>query len=442
MLSGESRARRNHATPGGQLAPVRHDCVRAARRRTPGSRGKCRTGVLHLGRRAEYVLWNHMLAFRARLWCKRLTRSILAALTLGCATPDARRLAAAEHSAGWEIREIGHSQPAARLSYVLSLAADGRGRVYVGDWSVPGITVLSPAGELLPRLGREGEGPGEFRRVSQLAVLPNDTLLVFDAQLQRLTLFTVAPPRLVRTTLLGPRDAGFPSAVYPAGSGGDLVAVYRRPQMADRATDPRQDQVVLALLRADGSLLKDSLAVFPVDERLIARHEGSVAVRIHPFGIRTFVQVRDSVVYWIRSDTAVVFRRTIAGTTLAPLIVASARARITPEQFADTLASLQAVFRPVLEKERTARSHWPAVADLLVDEQHRLWLGTLPHPGQGVEWLVLDTNGREMGRVTMPARERLRAVRDSTLYAVRLDEDDVPTVVTYRLTASLEHPER
>ncbi|HEU4557314.1 MAG TPA: hypothetical protein VFS20_05670 [Longimicrobium sp.] len=67
--------------------------------------------------------------------------------------------------------------------------ADSRGWVYVSDWMQQRVTVLSSDGRVLRRLGRSGAGPGEFRRLCGVQVLPGDSVLACDPELARLTVF-------------------------------------------------------------------------------------------------------------------------------------------------------------------------------------------------------------------------------------------------------------
>ena len=69
----------------------------------------------------------------------------------------------------------------ARTSEGATLVAPLMGRASVG--------VYGRNGRLRREIGRSGEGPGEFRWASQVAVGPGDSLLVFDALLARFTVY-------------------------------------------------------------------------------------------------------------------------------------------------------------------------------------------------------------------------------------------------------------
>lgn len=68
-----------------------------------------------------------------------------------------------------------------------SLAVDAGGRVYVADEKPTVIKVFAPTGELLRTIGRDGEGPGEFR-VAFLAAW-KDRLVVHDPRTSRTSVF-------------------------------------------------------------------------------------------------------------------------------------------------------------------------------------------------------------------------------------------------------------
>lgn len=68
-------------------------------------------------------------------------------------------------------------------------AIDSRGLIYLRGYFSTEIKVYSSEGKYLATIGREGEGPGEFRGVMGLAVDASDSLFVFDSRNMRLSVF-------------------------------------------------------------------------------------------------------------------------------------------------------------------------------------------------------------------------------------------------------------
>jgi len=143
----------------------------------------------------------------------RLLPSSLLVLLIACGAPDTRdvQTRTITDSAGIEIVLInpgGASVPrwASSVDPILELgklSGDeseeffrvtgavllSTGRIVVGSNGTSEIRVFDTEGEILHRFGREGEGPGEFRDISFLGLLPGDTVVVHDGSLLRVSLF-------------------------------------------------------------------------------------------------------------------------------------------------------------------------------------------------------------------------------------------------------------
>jgi hypothetical protein len=82
-------------------------------------------------------------------------------------------------------------EPQYTFGSISSLAVDGSGRVYVSDMMADEVRVFGPGGEFMERIGRRGDGPGEFRGPTGLAISSAGVLYVRDeTRVQRF-----APPR-------------------------------------------------------------------------------------------------------------------------------------------------------------------------------------------------------------------------------------------------------
>lgn len=67
---------------------------------------------------------------------------------------------------------------------------DDQGRVLLLDSQLCEVTVLSPDGEVIGKLGRQGEGPGEFRNPTDMCLMPDGTVAItqmFPGKIVKLT---------------------------------------------------------------------------------------------------------------------------------------------------------------------------------------------------------------------------------------------------------------
>ena len=78
--------------------------------------------------------------------------------------------------------------PSSGFSLVAGVDVDLDGNIYVLEMSVPEIRVYGPAGEILRRIGRRGQGPGEFAGAPRFGIV-GDTVWTVDLGMRRITLF-------------------------------------------------------------------------------------------------------------------------------------------------------------------------------------------------------------------------------------------------------------
>lgn len=94
---------------------------------------------------------------------------------------------------------------------ISQILADPQGNIYLLDSQLSEVKVFSSTGEYLRTMGREGEGPGEFRRPSDMCFLPGGLLGVVQ----------LAPGRLVQLKL-----DGTPSGEHPIPEIGEAGSLF------------------------------------------------------------------------------------------------------------------------------------------------------------------------------------------------------------------------
>ena len=78
----------------------------------------------------------------------------------------------------------------------------------------------------------------------------------------------------------------------------------------------------------------------------------------------------------------------------------------------------------------------PIVIGLTIDDQGRLWVRLTPTVKGHTRYDVYNAKGAEIGTVDLPVALNQGPnvlIRGDKLYGVVLDEDDVPSVVRYRI---------
>ncbi|MDH4275028.1 MAG: 6-bladed beta-propeller [Gammaproteobacteria bacterium] len=86
-------------------------------------------------------------------------------------------------------RSFGQSD----LIFPLAIARDTYGRIYVTDRTDNRLRIFDSAGQLIETVGRNGNGPGEFRLPNDMAIA-GDSLYIADSLNGRIQVFKVLPP--------------------------------------------------------------------------------------------------------------------------------------------------------------------------------------------------------------------------------------------------------
>lgn len=283
------------------------------------------------------------------------------------------------------------------------------GRVAVADRGESSVRIFSQEGEFQAELGGQGEGPGEFRSVSGLWVSPPDTLVVWDADLHRLTTFLADGP-LVGTRQVDPYQQGGPGGALDGLTGlfsdGDLAlswTVGGRPEPGEAI---RPDRTVLGRFSRDGRL-----------RHLVGEGQGLHRVPRSPDPFSPFPHfaiVRDSIYFMNGVDGAIAIFDP-QGEGLARLItVPTVSAVETPRAW----SVLQATLRQRGDEALLSRipeprlSHTPTLAGMLADDRGLLWVKAYDPrkdsvylgrpPGKGGVWWVVTSAGDPVARVVMP----------------------------------------
>lgn len=82
----------------------------------------------------------------------------------------------------WTVGSRPDEPSATTFGAIANVQVDGRGRVLVVDMRAGAVRVLNSNGAYVTSFGRTGDGPGEFRLPTQVAISPDGAVFVLDAQ--------------------------------------------------------------------------------------------------------------------------------------------------------------------------------------------------------------------------------------------------------------------
>lgn len=277
------------------------------------------------------------------------------------------------------------------------------GTVFVADEKPTEVMRFDPTGRYVGSVGREGEGPGEYR--SAWLTYRGDTLVVHDPSAARAGTFLIPTnaPLLQRPTT--PR---YFSRIGLDGSGRAVVPVMLPP---DSTTPPRRGFIRFSL---DGTALDTAfLPEHPKSDKRWLVREGKVVrmemlVPLQPQDLSVADPIGGFVVGWsgeyqLRAtrdggDTTLLFSRPKPVGTVS----AAEKQAIVDERIN---ANKQYTPEPVLRASLLASAipdERPAYEQIAVDRSGRRWVRLSSSDSTTVRFDLFDTNGRWLDIVSVP----------------------------------------
>lgn len=391
----------------------------------------------------------------------------------------------------WQLEEvlrIGSLESEDLVTGVLDLAIGPDSALYVAQALVPAITVFSLDGQVLRRIGRAGQGPGDFELAASNVGWIRDTLWVADPY--RVQLFTTnefVPEEVIRFNLTVPEEGAFltPGRMLADGTllGSRIWTAGWGPWLS-RGADPG---LPLRRLSRSGEIL-DTIAIihWPDNALEYENDRGRPIFAVHPLkdlpplGLREYLtalrpdgsavvridNVRedgtpptfDILVISIHGDT--ILHRAVE---YEPREVTSAMERRLADEVAGWVAGDYNPTGPgwlVLSeatrerRRRAVRSafrvpeHLPPVRQVVAGTDGTIWLLRELREDRVDVWKIRDADGKLEGTVEVadgrgsikPWSPRLAIALPSRdeVWGTTYDDHDVPYIHRYRVNRTCE----
>lgn len=329
-----------------------------------------------------------------------------------------------------------------QIQDVLRLADGG---LIVAEGSTAELRVYTDSGRYLRSIGRRGEGPGEFIGLGLVRTYRGDSLLAYDYQLRRISIFD-RDGRFGRAVNLHPPDGTFPDIEGATLDGGFIGLSNEFPSGAIKSGTVR-NPMRLFRFGPEGELV-DTLGAFPGYETGIYNEtNGNNHMRISftiPFGHQTSVAVRPAETlvgandsYEIRTydaqgDIRRILRREIPPVPVTKQMIETVNAEEDAQNPRPDPASRERVakLRAVIVYPRTL----PAFRDFHVDDSGYLWVRSFNAPGDSIpRFTVFDSTGQMLGDVEAPRHFEVTGIGAEYLLGIWKDDNEVQHVRMYAI---------
>ena len=317
------------------------------------------------------------------------------------------------------------------IGMIGSLAVDGAGAMYLFDPLDPVILAYGPEGEFRHRIGRSGDGPGEFRVGIHSVV--GDTIAVQDGGNSRMVLFTTDGIALGEWP--GPFRAPDVLPVRTDGAIATQVWLRDRPETELDQFPGR----AWAYYRLDGTPL-DTVRTPPVPRTAmwrIANERANFGMTVPFAPDREIVLTRSGTVVWgDQSASRLIFSRTGEDTVrITEFPGASVAIPDSVRRAAYEDASRQHDWLTGIAKVEDIPTSFPRWMEMVVDGD-MVWLRRALADGTH-RWQVIDAEGRYLGELPAPFEPNWRDqwVEDR-VYHVTTTAEGAPAVEVWQIDRS------
>lgn len=324
------------------------------------------------------------------------------------------------------------------ISGVLRLAD---GRIAVADNGSDQIRFYDANGKFFTAVGRQGEGPGEFRVMNFLRRFREDSLIIGDFPLHRLTIFS--QDGALGRVVPGPAYQAF-YFWADADPFADGALLGRLDRAVDLAAAPRGyvggETAFFRFSPATGAV--DTLAAVFGGEAYVGVRDGRKTVSTPNFAARPVTASSGSHWYYGSSRTYAIRTYTEDGRLVRILRLDRPNRPVTDSLVNAELRRELALVHTANGRRAVESQHrdvpypktLPAYGGLLADADTDLWVARYPALGRELhDWTVFDPAGHLLGEVTTPPRFHVYDIGSDYVLGVQQDSLDVEHVAMYRL---------
>lgn len=329
-----------------------------------------------------------------------------------------------------------------------STAVDDHGRVYIADASQQVIHIFLPDGNYLAKIGREGSGPGEFRRISKMQIL-SDQLFVHDENQRRIVVFSILNsvenhtevPTYSRTVNLETENwrhiealgGAHPNQFYAWDETTILIGFERMLSMNER-------YVSYYLLDENGRIVSDKLLELRDANFYSQNLNETPHVFLVPFTRKPLFAIGNGQIHSAYSDEFFIKSYGPSGEHLNAFYYQKEILNMERDKVMSQLSE----FNQRLLQNVEFPDAWPVLENMIVDEKNRFWIATVTDQEEYHSWWVLDEEGMLLAQFSWPgyrmgryyqnrSPKDIQEIRNGSLYVRETDDTGLTRIVRYRI---------
>ncbi|MCC5940076.1 MAG: 6-bladed beta-propeller [Balneolaceae bacterium] len=328
------------------------------------------------------------------------------------------------------------------------LEIDDSGRIYVGNSREKTIQVFDSDGSFLTETGGEGRGPGEFSGITEIKI-KNNQLFAFDFLQFRTTFYSLDPLNVaeVKNAYLS-RDPNIAELTGWLSNGFKLIDderflvryVDEFPNANIDTPNYNLDKTRLGryyIVNREGEVESELLFELKNLKNITADIEGRHIWNIGPvpFLNQPLVSISDDGhIISANSDESLIKMVDSNGDYLRSFYIPMEKKSLIRDEILNMYDDAGEATLHLLQNAELPET-WPALADILMDDENRLWIATIPESEELVyEWWLIQDTGALLATFRWPGNRSIEKINNGYLYTRETEESTgIQTIVKYRI---------
>lgn len=313
-----------------------------------------------------------------------------------------------------------------------AIAVDDSGFVYISDTDAKTIRVFDSNGSYSGAIAQSGNGPGEFSSVGTIRQYEGE-LYVLDTGRQLINIYSTSNFRYSRTLNPDTSDRsdlekleGARVSSFFIRKGDELLLQFSKLNSAD-------DRQLLYYVFGDGELLSNEPLIELKDASIfVSRINGMPLSMTLPFNRGSLLtQDSESNLYTVWTDEFKIEKFTPDGNLEYTFDAPFQKSELDRTAFIDSYSNSE-VRRALQDADYP--EDWPALKNILSDDENRLWIATITENEEDFEWWVIDGSGKLITRFEWPREEPIDVMKNGYMYTRQTNpETGLQRVGRYRI---------
>lgn len=317
----------------------------------------------------------------------------------------------------------------------LMAEVDNNGRVFLADMQETQLHMYNPDGSYNRQIGREGEGPGEYRQIGTMRI-DEQYLHLMDRRLNRITRYDLETFEVAGETSLSIEQTEGENYRYPQDyylTGRDEYLIIVGSAFSAGVTDDSGRSIGGIKLGWTGdSLSTESLFSFDASEALVHREGGSMMVMSVPYKRTSEISVTDDLLIHGWSEHFLFSVYDADGGYQRSIYYPYQNMPLERAEILDMYEDRDEQWFSMVRNDDMP-DVWPSWKTFTMDDEGRIWVERFIDDSENTVMHVLANSGELLATVPWSTGKSIQDIKDGFLYSQEESDMGLREIIKYAI---------